>query len=339
MQTQQLPPPPAQMLQMITGFWTSCCIYVAADLNIADMLADNPKTATQLAEESRTHAPSLYRLLRTLSSVGIFSENEKNEFTLTILGNTLRTEVPGSLRAFTIMNLRYHYGAWHNLLQCVKTGEAAFDNLHKMSVWKYYEENKEGGMNFNIAMSEVTKTAIMHILPAYDFSSFETIVDVGGGNGALLCAILKNTQNTKGVVFDIPQAKQQALANIEINYLKERCSFEAGDFFEAVTPGASAYLMKSILHDWDDELSKKILVKVREAMPPLSKLLLVEAVIPEGNIPHPGKLMDINMLVMTGGRERTAAGWTDLIESAGLSFSGIISTQSPMFSIIEAEKN
>ncbi len=213
-----------------------------------------------------------------------------------------------------------------------------YTDLHKKSVWEYYEENREGGANFNKAMSEITQTAIMHILPAYDFASFKTIVDVGGGNGALLCAILKNAKNTKGIVFDTAQVKQHALANIEINYLQERCSFEEGSFFEKVPQGASAYLMKSILHDWDDKQSEKILAKVYNAMADYSKLLLIENVIPERNIADPGKFMDINMLVMTGGRERTANEWKELIENAELKFSKIIPTQSPIFSIIEIEK-
>ncbi|HMG67230.1 MAG TPA: methyltransferase [Chitinophagaceae bacterium] len=337
MKTQQLPPPAVQIFQMITGFWASCCMYVAAKLNIPDLLAEKSKTATQLADETHTHVSSLYRLLRALCSVGIFSENDKGEFELTPLGNTLRADVPGSLKALTIMTFDDHYGAWGNLLAAVQTGEIAFDNLHKIPVWKYYEEHRENGINFNRAMSEITQTAILHILPAYDFTSLETIVDVGGGNGALLCAILKNATNTTGIVFDTIQAKQQALQNIENNNLGQRCSFEEGNFFEKIPPGASAYLMKSILHDWDDENSKKILINVGDAMPKGSKLLIIEAVIPEKNIPHPGKFMDINMLVMTGGKERTATEWKALIESAGLKFSQIVSTQSPMFSIVEAE--
>jgi hypothetical protein len=338
METQQLPPPAVQIFRMITGFWTSCCMYVAAKLNIPDLLAENSKTAIQLADETHAHASSLYRLLRALSSVGIFSENDKKEFKLTPLGNILRTDIPGSLKALTIMNLGDHYSAWGNLLAAVRTGEIAFDNLHKTSVWKYHEEHRENGMNFNKAMSEVTQTAIMHILPAYDFTSSKNIVDIGGGNGALLCAILKNATNTTGIVFDTIQAKQQALQNIENNNLGQRCSFEEGNFFEKVPPGASVYLMKSILHDWDDGNSKNILANVGDAMPKDSKLLVIEAVIPEKNIPHPGKFMDINMLVMAGGRERTAAEWKALIESAGLKFSKIISTQSPMFNIIESNK-
>lgn len=338
MQTQQAPPPSVQMFQMITGFWTSCCIYVAAQLNIADLLSKESKTASQLALETQTHAPSLYRLLRTLSGVGVFSENENHEFELTPLGVTLQSGVPGSLKYHAIMNLRYHYSAWGNLLQAVKTGDIAFDNLHKMTVWEYYEKDEGGIKNFNSAMNGVTQMIIPAVVAAYDFKSFETIVDVGGGDGTLLCGILKQAEQSRGIVFDMPHAKGQALAKIEANDLKDRCSFIEGSFFDTVPPGASAYIMKSVLHDWNDENSKKILIKVKEAMPQNGKLLLIEYLIPEGNNPHPAKLMDINMMVMTGGRGRTAKEWQQLVEDAGLQLSRIIPTQSPMFPLIEVEK-
>ena len=338
METKQSPPPPAQMMQMITGFWTSCCIYAAAKLNIGDLLAEKPKTAAQLASETQTHAPSLYRLLRALSSVGVFSENEKSEFELTPLGNTLRSDVPGSMKAMAIALLGTHYSAWGNLLHSIKTGEIAFDNLHNMPIYKYYETHPEDGVNFTKAMSGLTQAVIMNILSAYDFSSFKTIVDIGGGNGTLLNGILNKAPNSKGIVFDEEYIKNEALQNIEKNNLQQRCSFEAGSFFEKVPSGASAYLMKYILHGWVDENSKKILANVYKAMPQDSKLLIIESVISDRNIPQSGKFMDINMLVISGGVERTEKEWKNLIESAGLKISKIISTPSAMFSIIETEK-
>jgi hypothetical protein len=333
------PPPSAQMMQMITGLWTSCCIYTAVKLDVADRLIEKPKTASQLAVETRTHEPSLYRLLRALSSIGIFFENENNEFELTSLGNTLRSDLPGSMRAIAIMNMEDHFGAWGNLLHSIKTGEIAFDDLHRTSIWGYYERNPQQGSNFNKAMAGMTQGIIMHLLPAYDFSVFKTIVDIGGGNGALLCGILKSALATRGIVYDSEEyIRDQAVRYINENHLQGRCSFEAGSFFDTVPPGASAYLMKSILHDWDDEHARKILANVQKAMGKGSKLLLIEAVVPERNIPHPGKLMDINMMVMTGGRERAAKEWKDLIEESGLNFPKIIPTGSPMFCILEAEK-
>jgi cyclopropane fatty-acyl-phospholipid synthase-like methyltransferase len=222
--------------------------------------------------------------------------------------------------------------------ECGKDRGNCFDNLHKMSVWEYYEKDEDGIKNFNKAMNGVTQMVVPHILAAYDFTPFKTIVDIGGGDGALLCAIIKSTTDSKGIVLDLAHAKQQALANIQNNHLQDRCSFEEGSFFEAVPADASLYLMKSVLHDWNDEESKKILANVCQVMPQGSKLLMIEYVIPERNVPHPSKFMDMNMLVMTGGRGRTAKEWQQLIEEAGLKFSKIIATQSPMFPIIETKK-
>ena len=243
------------------------------------------------------------------------------------------------MKAMAIMNLGDHYAAWGNLLQSVKTGEIAFDDVHHTSVWEYYESHPLRGANFNKAMAGMTQNTIMQILPAYDFSSFKTIVDIGGGNGALLCGILKSTADIKGIVFDSEEyIKDQATRYIGENNLQARCSFEAGSFFEKVPAGASAYLMKSILHDWDDDQAKKILANVQKAMLKGSKLILIESVVPERNTPHPGKLLDINMMVMTGGKERTGVEWKSLIESSGLRVSKIISTGSPVYSLVEVEK-
>jgi hypothetical protein len=238
------------------------------------------------------------------------------------------------------MNLEYHYSAWGNLLHSIKTGEIAFDNLHHQSIWKYYETHPEKGAIFNKAMAGITDAVVKNILPVYDFSSLPTIVDVGGGNGAMLCGILKSVIHSKGIVFDYGDyVHDQAVQFIAKNNLQDRCSFMAGSFFDTVPAGASVYLMKSVLHDWDDENSIKILVNLKKAMPDGSKLLIIENVIAERNIPHPGNFMDINMMVMTGGRERTAAQWKTLVEKAGLKFLRVIPTSSPMFSIVEAEKN
>src|SRR5690349_14010091 len=183
-------PPPVQMMQMVTGFWTSCCIYAAAKLDIADHLKEGAQTAGQLAETTHCDPASLYRILRALSSVGVFSENNEHKFELTSLGETLRGDVPGSMKAMAIAQLGDHYNAWGNLIYSIKTGNIAFDKVEGMSVWKYYETHPDEGVNFMKAMTGVTGAAVMNVLPCYDFSGFKTIVDVGGGNGALLMAVL-----------------------------------------------------------------------------------------------------------------------------------------------------
>jgi SAM-dependent methyltransferase len=330
-------PPPAQMMQMITGFWTSCCIYAAARLNLAAYLVEAPATAEQLAKVTQTHAPSLYRLMRALASVGVFRKNDKDQFELTPLGNTLRPDVPGSMRAMAIAQLGDHYKAWGHLLHSVKTGEIAFDHLEGMPVWKYYETHPDDGLNFMKAMTGLTQAVIMNIVPAYDFSQFETIVDVGGGNGALLTAVLKAAPNTKGIVFDEDYVVKETRAKLEAEGLKDRCDVAAGSFFDAV-PAADAYLLKMILHDWNDGKSVEILRNIARSLKPGGKVLVLESVIPPGNEPHPGKFMDINMLAMTGGRERTEKEFAALFEAAGLKPGKVTHTHSPLFSVVEALK-
>ena len=338
MDNQHLLPPPAQMMQMITGFWTSCCIYTAAKLNIADLLNDKTQTAEHLAEATHTHAPSLYRLLRALASVGIFSENEKGEFSNTVLSSTLREDVPGSMKAMAIAQLGDHYNAWGNLTYSVKTGATAFDFVEKMPIWKYYETHPEEGSNFMKAMTGLTGAVIVNVLPAYDFSSFKSIVDIGGGNGALMMGVLNVAPNAKGIVFDEAYVVHETEKLIAAKELNNRCSTVEGSFFEFIPKGADCYLMKHILHDWDDDKSLQILRNCCAAMNPGSRLLILESVIPPANIPHPGKFMDINMLTMTGGKERTEPEFKQLVELAGLKLNRVIPTHSPMFSILEAIK-
>src|SRR5438477_1664490 len=208
-------PPPVQMMQMITGFWTSCCIYSAAKLNIADHLKERSKTAEQLAEATHSDAASLYRILRALSGVGVFSENDEHQFELTPLGETLQSDVPGSMKAMAIAQLGDHFNAWGNLIYSIKTGNTAFDNVEGMSVWKYYETHPEEGMNFMKAMSGVTGAAIMNVLPCYDFSGFKMIVDVGRGKGALLMGVLHAAPQAKGIVFDEEYVVEETKKNLK----------------------------------------------------------------------------------------------------------------------------
>lgn len=338
MSNSQQTPPPAQMMQLITGFWTACCVYAAAKLNIADHLKEKPKTAEQLAEITHSDAASLYRVLRALASVGVFNENDKHEFELTPLGQTLESDTPGSVKAMAIAQLGDHFNAWGNLVYSIKTGNTAFDYVEGMSIWKYYETHPEEGVNFMKAMTGLTNAVIMNVLPFYDFSNFKTIVDVGGGNGALVIAVLNKAPQAKGVVFDEEYVVSETKKELSAKGYDKRCNTVAGSFFDFIPDGGDAYLMKMVLHDWNDEQCLQILRNCNKAMKPGSKLLVFEAVIPEGNVTHPGKLMDINMLTMTGGRERTEKEFKSLFAQAGLQLSGIIPTQSPMVSIIEVIK-
>lgn len=326
------------MMQMITGFWTSCCIYAAAKLNIADLLKEKAMTADQLAEATHSHAPSLYRVLRALAGVGVFKENEQHQFELTPLGSTLQSGVPGSMKAMAIAQLGDHFNAWGNLVYSIKTGNISFDNIEGMPVWKFYEMNPDEGQNFMKAMTGLTEAVILNVLPVYDFTAFETIVDIGGGNGALMMAVLDKAPNARGIVFDEEYVVAETKSLIGQKGYAGRCDTAAGSFFESVPPGADAYLMKMVLHDWNDEQCLQILKNCHQAMKPGSKLLVLDAVIPEGNEPHPGKFMDINMMAMTGGRERTEKEFASLFGDAGLKLSRVIHTHTPLFSIVEAIK-
>ena len=338
MSNQHTTPPPAQMMQLITGFWTSCCIYSAAKLDIADQLALHPQGASRLAESTHCHAPSLNRVLRALVSAGIFSKNQQGEFCNNALSETLRSDVPGSMKAMAIAQLGDHYNAWGNLIYSIKTGKTAFDQVEGMPVWKYYETHPEEGDNFMKAMTGLTGAVIKNVIPVYDFSSMNTIVDVGGGNGALLMAVLNAAPQAKGIVFDEEYVVEKTQKELSKNGFDGRCSTSAGSFFDFIPKDADCYLMKMVLHDWNDEQSLQILSNCQKAMKPASKLLVIESIIPEEDSPHPGKYMDINMLAMTGGMERTQKEFAALFQKAGLKLSSVTHTHSPLFSIIEATR-
>jgi ubiquinone/menaquinone biosynthesis C-methylase UbiE len=329
-------PPNFVMLQMITAFWVSRAIYVAAKLGLADLIKDQPKTAEELAAATGTHAPSLYRVMRALASVGVFAEDKEGRFANTPLSETLRSDVPGSLRAFAMVELgQEHFPAWGNLMHSVKTSEIAFDNLFKQSTWEYYAQNPEDAHNFNVAMKGLTEMLNAAVLQAYDFSGINKLIDIGGGTGSLVAAILNAYPQMRGVVFDLPHAVAEAGPMLDAAGVHDRCELVSGDFFESVTEGGDAYILKLIIHDWDDEKSVAILRNIHRAMNEQGRLLLVETVVPEGNQPHLSKFLDLNMLVMTGGRERTEAEFSSLFAAAGFKLARVIPTESPV-SVIEA---
>ncbi|HJT66174.1 MAG TPA: methyltransferase [Pyrinomonadaceae bacterium] len=330
-------PPQLQMIQFITGFWTSRALYVAAKLGIADLLQSGPKTAQELAEATGTHAPSLYRILRALTSAGLFKRESDDRFALTSLSETLVTGVPGSVRWFIISELgQEHYPAWGNLMHSVKTGEIAFDNFFGMDIWKYFAQNPADAAVFNDSMSGMTAAANEAITSVYDFSQFRKVIDVGGGHGGLITSILQKNPQTKGVLFDAPVVIEGARPKLESAGLADRCETIAGDFFQAVPAGGDAYVMKWIIHDWEDEKAIRILKNCREHMQPNSRLIIVDCVVPENDEPDFSKTFDLNMMVMTGGKERTAAEFRELLSAAGFELLRVIPTDVPT-SIVEAK--
>jgi hypothetical protein len=325
-----------KMIGIISGFWVSRVVYIAAKLGLADQLKDTAKTASEVAEATDTHAPSLYRVMRALAGAGILVEDEEKRFSLTPLGATLRSDVPFSLRALATSELgEVHYPSWGALLHTVKTGERAFDQVFGTDCWDYFAKHPEYAQIFNQSMTEVTRVVEPAVTLAYDFSSFAKIVDVGGGHGTLLTSILKKNPASKGVILDAPQVVAGAKERIETEGLAERCEAVGGNFFEAVPEGGDAYIMKHIIHDWDDKEAIAILKNCRGAIKEGGKVILIESVIPKGNEPSLAKFGDLVMMLIPGGRERTADEFAALFEAAGFRLERIIPTESPMC-VIEA---
>ena len=336
MQDNQLPAP-AQILQIITNFWNSRAVYVIAKLGIADLLKSGPRSAEDLADSTGMHAPSLYRVLRAVASAGILSPEQDGRFGLTPLSELLVTDTPGSMRWFVMSELgQEHYPAWGNLMHSVETGEIAFDNFFGTDIWKYFQKHPDDAAVFNDSMSGMTAVVNEKITSLYDFSRFNKIVDVGGGHGGLITSILTANPQAFGVLFDATEVVAGARPKLEAAGIADRCAAVAGDFFQSVPTGGDAYIMKWIIHDWDDARAIRILKNCRSQMPQNGRVIIVDCVVPEGNQPDFSKFFDLNMLVMTGGKERTAKEFDQLLAAADLRFLRVIPTELPT-SIIEAE--
>lgn len=324
------------MMQLISGFWISRGIYVAAKLGVADYLRDGDKTAAELASATNTNADSLYRVLRMLATVGVFEQKGEDIFALTPLSETLLTDSPASLRGCAIAEMgEVHYDAWGNIMHSVKTGEIAFDNHFGMNVWQYFETDKDKAQNFNKYMASSSEAISQAIVEAYDFSESKKLVDVGGGLGGMISAILRANKHLSGVLFDAPSVIEKSREFLKDAGVSERCETIGGDFFEAVPAGGDVYTMRWIIHDWEDSKSVAILKNIRSAMPANGKLLLFETVVPPNSQPHFSKFMDLIMLTMTGGRERTEKEYKSLLAKAGFKLTRVIPTNSFM-SIIES---
>jgi SAM-dependent methyltransferase len=328
-------PPPVILLQMMTSYWASQAIFVAAKLGIADLLAAGPVSTEELARATASHAPSLYRLLRALASVGVFTETTAHYFGLTPLAALLQTTTPGSMHSLAILYSDPCYRAWEDLLHSVRTGENAFEHGFGMPIFDYFAQHPETDRVFNDAMVGYSHQVANDVVRAYDFSPFGVVVDVGGGYGTLLTAILRGTPDARGILFDQPHVVNGAERYLIEGGVSGRCGRIGGDFFAAVPAGGDVYLLSQILHDWDDERSVAILQQCRRAMAPQCKLLVVELVIPTGNEPFFGKWLDLHMLTMATGRERTSAEYDMLFRAAGFELSRVIPTTAGP-SVVEA---
>ena len=319
--------PQAQVRQLIDGYRASQAISVAAELGLADLLADGPRHYEDLARASGTNPQALYRLLRALASMEVFARLDGERFALNPLAECLRSDFAGSLHAWAIQTNRLRQ-SWTDLHHSVGTGQTAFDHLHGMSVWEYRERNPDEGRLFQDAMTALTMLVVRSVLAAYDFSRFGTVADLGGGRGSLLQAILEANPRLSGILFDVPAAIREAAVLFEQGGLSARCQLLEGSFFESVPEGADAYVLSRVLHDWTDEQAIQILKTTRRAMAGGAALLLVERVLDSQNPSPEATLSDIHMLVMTGGRERTVEEFVVLLAASGFELVRAIETGS-----------
>jgi hypothetical protein len=319
------PTPQDRLNQLMSGYWHTQAIYVAAKLRLADLLADGPRAVDELAAASTTQPRALYRLLRALASVGIFVEVPGGRFGLTPMAECLRT-IPGSARSLAIMRGEWQYEAWGRLLDSVKTGRPAFELIHGERLFDHFVKNPERGKLFDDAMTGVHGRETSAMLAAYDFSGIRTLADIGGGNGDVLLSILKKYPALRGLYFDLPAVAERARANFEVAGVADRCQIVAGSFFETIPAGADAYMMRHIIHDWDDDQSATILRHCRTAMDSGGMLLVVEGIVPPENEPSVSKFFDLAMMVLPGGLERTEDEYRRLFAAAGFRLSRVTKT-------------
>jgi hypothetical protein len=303
---------------LINGHWVTQAIHVLVRLGIPDQLAGGPRSATDLAATAGAHEQSLYRVLRALAAIGLLNELPDRRFALTELGETLRSDVPGSLAGWAAFVGRpYEFEAWARLYDGVMTGEHAFRIAHGIGPWEYRQKDPEEVAVFNRAMNSLTAAISPAVVAGYDFSTTKTVVDVGGGGGLLLTEILKANPAARGILFDLHDTVEHARAFVAASGVADRCELVEGDFFKSVPPGADIYLLKSILHDWYDKEAGPILRTVREAARPDSVLLVIERILEGPNEGALAKFGDLNMMVAAGGQERTRDEWEKLFAGTG----------------------
>lgn len=308
---------------MIHGYRLTQALYVAASLGVADLLGDGPKTADELAAATGANSDALYRVLRALASVGVFAETSEGRFTLTPMAALLRQDHPASLRGMILYAGDEPYRAWGALLPGVMTGDNPFEQVFGAQHFQYLAQHPASNEAFNQAMSASSRQAAMAIVAAYDFAAAGKVVDIAGGQGVLLAAILRAYPALHGVLFDQPHVVADAMPLLEAAGVADRCELASGDFFAAVPPG-DTYTLRHILHDWDDDHCIAILRSCVQALAPGGRVLAIESVIEPGNGPSPAKFLDLMMFVMNGGRERTAEEYRRLFAAAGLTLTRII---------------
>ena len=310
----------AELLRLIWGIHISRCVYAAAELGIADLLSDRPLSSDELARATGAHEPSLHRVLRVLAALGVLHESEPRSFSLTVIGDRLRSDAPVSMRSWaTFLEALGGVRPFAHILETVKTGKPGLDIEFGTNVFGYLTAHPDDFATFNTAMSERTASFASSVADSYDFSDTRKVVDLGGGRGTLLVELLRQNAHLTGMLFEIPAVAAHADPILDATDIANRCEVLAGDFFKRVPAGADCYVLANVLHDWDDARSIEILRNCRQAIPGAGKVLIVERLIPEnGDDPLPTLLSDINMLILTGGQERTNAEYGALLDAAGL---------------------
>jgi hypothetical protein len=334
-------PPNAILTQLIWGKSITTSLSALAKLGVADQMDGEPVTAEYLAEKTGAHAPSLYRVMRMLASLGVFQEWNGRRFSLTPVGTCLRADAPDSLRDLAIMTGDpWQMRGYENILHSIRTGHDSITAAYGKNVFELFPEIPEQAENFHRCMTGYSRLEIGALDPVMDFSGFHRLADVGGGHGMLLAHILRKHPHLHGVLFDLPSVVGGAIGAGHFHDCADRVVYESGSMFERVPPACDAYIMKHIVHDWGDEHCHKILRLICEQLaihaPENGRLFLAEMVVPHGPEPSPAKLLDIEMLVMTiGGKERTVPEFAALFEDAGLELVGAKTTESPL-ALIEA---
>jgi hypothetical protein len=331
-------PPNAVLNEMLMSASLVQAISVTAELGIADALAEGPRSAPELAQAVGANPSALYRVLRAVSSAGVFRERPDGKFEQSALSECLRSDVPSSMRAWArLLGAEWHHRFIAAMLHSTRTGEEIVERTFGVPLWEYFAQNKEQASLCNESMTNFSSMEIAAILDSYDFSSIGRLVDLGGGLGALLAAIVKAHPHMRGILNDLPSVIESARREITRHAVADRCELAGMDILKSVPAGGDAYMMKHVIHDWNDERSVQILQNCHDVMPPGGKLLVIEVVIAPGNEPFLGKILDLQMLLI-GGKERTEAEFRALFEAAGFESKRVVPTASPV-SIVEGRKS
>lgn len=326
-------------MQLSSGCLVAPAIYIVAKLGIADLLRDGPKSADELAAATGTDADALYRVLRAAASIGVLVEHNGRSFSNSPLSDTLREDWPRSTKAMTLWMLEpAHWRVYGELMYSVKTGKTAWDNVYGEPCFdSLFGSMRDLGDTFNQAMTSYSAQTVPAVIAAYDFSQFRVIADIAGGLGHVLGAILQQQPAARGILFDIPPVIEDAPAMLDSYGVRDRVDLVSGDFTESVTVVADCYILKHIIHDWYDDKDEKILRNIRASMPDSAKLLIIDAIVPGPGEPHFSKFLDLEMLMLPGGKERTEEEFRSLLANSGFELTRVVPTQSNVC-VIEAVK-